>query len=104
MQGAACGAGTVGVYHQNVRSLLPKMDKIRYISRATDAAVVCLTETHLSDNIDNRAVCVPGYAITGRDWPSGAGGGLAVAGRDDLGAETRTMTRHSGSKLESLWL
>ena len=98
---AAGDGGTVILCQQNVRSLVPKIDEVRELLRT---AVLCLTETHLSDSIDDLALYLSGCTVTRSDRRSGAGGGVAVVARDDLGVEPIGVERHqlSSSRLESI--
>lgn len=91
--------------HQNVRSLIAKIDQIRELMHKRSIAIMYMTETHLSSGIDNRALCLPGYCTERSDRTTGGGGGVAVSVRDDLGVERLASSSIiPDSKLESIWL
>ena len=53
--------------HLNINSLLPKIDDLREIVKASNATVVGITESKLDDSINDCEICIEGYNIIRRD-------------------------------------
>ena len=53
--------------HLNTNSLLPKIDDLREIVKASNSKVVGITESKLDDSINDCEICIEGYNIIRRD-------------------------------------
>ena len=49
------------ILHLNINNLLPKIDKIRFIIKQTNAAIIGISESKLDSSILNREVETVGY-------------------------------------------
>ena len=49
------------ILHLNINNLLPKIDKIRFIIKQTNAAIIGISESKLDSSILNREVDIVGY-------------------------------------------
>ena len=77
--------------HINVNSLLPKIDKLKCISKKTKAAVIGITESKLDHSVSDLEVNLPGYDILRCDRNKNGGGGVACYIRNDLCFNTRAL-------------
>ena len=78
--------------HVNVRSLVPSLDDVNIILKDNDIDVLCITETWLQQDFDNRFLIFPGYSVIRVDRPSRdgrnvRGGGICVLCRSCLRGE-----------------
>lgn len=63
----------------NVQSLIKNMDEIRFILSQTCLDFLCFTETWLSDEFTDQAICIDGYKLIRKDRDSNVRyGGLCV--------------------------
>ncbi|XP_043210133.1 uncharacterized protein LOC122375044 [Amphibalanus amphitrite] len=83
------------------------MDEVNYALQGKAIDILCLSETWLTDNIDNSFLIFPGYTVLRRDRPARPGrrrgGGVCILVRATLRAETLTVPA-GDSQLESLWI
>ena len=75
--------------HINVRSIVNKMDQMRFLARSTNAAVVAVSETWLDESIYDSEVKIPGYSILRNDR-NRDGGGVCLYIRDNVAFKRRT--------------
>lgn len=61
----------------NIQSLKSKLDELTLIATSKDLDVICLTETWLSEDIEDDLVRISGYKIMRNDRKSRRGGGTA---------------------------
>ena len=88
-------------YYANCRSILPKMDELRYlVTSSSPPSVVALTETWLDQTIQCFEVCLPNYRLLRRDR-SRHGGGVAIYLHDSI-AVTTTFTHPSVELLSAV--
>ena len=78
--------------HVNVRSLVPSLDDVNIILKDNDIDVLCITETWLQQDFDNRFLIFPGYSVIrvdrpARDGRNVRGGGICVLCRSCLRGE-----------------
>ena len=100
----ATAAAPLTLGHLNIRSLTAHLDQLNQLLLTEKLDVICLSETFLNKNVDDRTLIVPGYRMLRRDRSGGSsGGGVAVLLRSDLRAE-QLRTPTGGSSLETLWL
>ena len=103
---------TLSIGHANVRPLIPNIDSVNQTLSDHQLDVLCLTETWLTDSIDDRILVFPGYRLLRRDRATSSrggrgaaavrGGGVAIIYRESL---TATVLSASGSgPFESLWV
>ena len=69
--------------HLNINGLLNKIDKLRYIARSSNAAVIGITETKLGNTVYDSEVTVDGYNIVRNDRNRN-GGGVACYIRNNI--------------------
>ena len=53
--------------HLNVRSLIEKIDEIRFLLLKLNFDVLCLSETWLNDSVSNEQVCIDEYSLIRKD-------------------------------------
>ena len=74
-----------GLYfmHLNARSILPKMDEIRFLINKTQVGALCISETWLDPSINDSAIEMDNYSLIRKDRNRN-GGGVCVFIRSDL--------------------
>ena len=87
--------------HINVRSLLPKLDEVRIISRQTKAACICITETWLDDTVPDAEIFIDNYIVQRNDR-NRQGDGVLIYVRKDFAFNSRCDLQHE--ELEATWL
>ncbi|CAB4026053.1 Hypothetical predicted protein [Paramuricea clavata] len=98
------GSG-VKIVHQNIRSLLPKIDELRLLISSVQSKIdlFTLSETWLTDDVADSEVSIEGYTFHRRDRGSKEkGGGLGIYVRNDLSVSRRFDLEQSN--IESLWV
>ena len=91
---------TISCVHNNVCSLLPKVDLIE--SELSDHDVICLTETHLNNSITDDRLAILGFQKPKRKDRNRFGGGVAIYIKNSLYAKRREDLECQG--LELLWV
>ena len=76
--------GEVSVFHWNSRSIRHKLDHLQTISN--DSSIICVTESHLDENILTTDIKLPGYHEPFRNDRNSFGGG-------SLGLHCRLLAR-----------
>ena len=61
--------------YANVRGLVGKIASVKEVLSDTDASIVCVTETHLSEN---KGIIVDGYSFFGKAREGKSGGGVGI--------------------------
>ena len=69
--------------HLNINSLLPKIDKLRYMVNLSNAAVIGITQSKLDDCILDSEIQIDNYEVLRCDR-NRKGGGVACCVRNDL--------------------
>ena len=98
------GSG-VKIVHQNIRSLLPKIDELRLLISSVQSKIdlITLSETWLTDDVSDSEVNIEGYTFNRRDRGSKEkGGGLGIYVRNNLLVNRRFDLEQSN--IESLWV
>ena len=95
-------SGGIMVGQITVRSLMPSLDEVNGLLQTNNIDILCVAETWLSTDIDDRYLLFPGYCVSRRDR-EGRGGGLCVIYRDSL-VPVELDVPTTGSHLETLWL
>ena len=104
IQATAAKRSALNVGHLNVRSLMAHIDEINHLILLERLDVLCVSETWLTDAVDDRMLQFPGYVISRRDRRGGkSGGGVAIIYRNTVTAEPLRVPAAT-SALESLWL
>ena len=104
IQATAAKRSALNVGHLNVRSLMAHIDEINHLILSERLDVLCVSETWLTDAVDDRMLQFPGYVISRRDRRGGkSGGGVAIIYRNTVTAEPLRVPAAT-SALESLWL
>ena len=90
--------------HLNVNSLLPKVDELRLLLlRYKDIDFFSITETHLSSNISDDEIGIPGYTIYRLDRQAQSkGGGVLVYVRNCVSVSRRYDLE--SKSIEGIWL
>ena len=91
----------------NSRSLLNKIEEIDRISIEASPELIGITESWLSDQIDNDQICVDGYNIhrQHRDRPDKTrGGGLVWYAKTGLNIQSVLGVNNCTNNMESLWV
>ena len=95
---AAVPAVGITVGHINVRSLMPSLDEVNGLLNTNNIDVLCISETWLSADVDDRYLVFPGYCVIRRDRKT-RGGGIYVC--DLPGLTGSGGPRCSDSRLQS---
>ena len=90
------------VGHLNVNRLMPSIDDVNMILSDKKLDILCLSETFLSDQVDDRFLIFPGHAVMRRDRLTN-GGGVCVIYKDYMDVEEMVVPS-IGSPLECLWV
>ena len=92
------------VCHQNIRSLLPKIDQVRALLESHKGiSIFGVTESHLSNNISDTEITINGYKLYRKDPQSNhRGGGVLVYLADSLSALRREDLEKP--ELEAIWI
>ena len=78
-----------------------KLSYVKDMAMEGNSAFIAMTETHLSENVENAEVNIPGYMIYRADRASPRShGGCMVYVRNDLA--TQLVTSHSNGFCETL--
>lgn len=91
----------IRVGHLNVNRLMPSIDDVNLILQDRNLDILCLSETFLSDKVDDRYLIFPGYVVKRRDRQTN-GGGVCIIYRDHIDVEEFDVPT-TGSPLECLW-
>lgn len=67
----------LGFIHLNVRSLVPKIDKIKIWANTTNTDIMVLSETWLKKSVPDELTSIEGYKVYRTDRV-GKGGGIAI--------------------------
>ena len=51
----------IHILHLNIRSLLSKIDELRYIAIKSKATIICITETWLDETVWDPEISIPEY-------------------------------------------
>lgn len=101
----------LNIAHTNVRSLVPKIDEVNQTLQKYDLDVLCVSESWLSEPVQNRVLIFPGYKIIRKDRPktpgqhnraAARGGGVAILHRSDLTVTTLPIS--TSGPCETLWV
>ena len=92
------------VCHQNIRSLLPKIDQVRALLEPHKGInILGVTESHLSNNVSDTEITIDGYKLYRKDRQSNhRGGGVLVYLADSLSALRREDLEKP--ELEAIWI
>ena len=85
------------ITHLNCVSLLKYFDEIKQFICHTNIDILTLSETHLSSEIDDGEIAVPGYCLVRRDR-NRHGGGLATYIKNDI----NFVSRHDLNQYDNL--
>ncbi|CAG2243737.1 unnamed protein product [Mytilus edulis] len=92
--------GFFSIFHLNIRSMRNKVDYVENISNEAD--VICLTETHLDENIKNEDILIEGYNRDPyRKDRNSSGGGIIIYISKFIQAKPRPDLDFDN---EALWL
>ena len=92
--------GEVSVFHWNSRSIRHKLDHLQTISN--DSSIICVTESHLDENILTTDIKLPGYHEPFRNDRNCFGGGVLVYTAYYLHVLRRNDLEFNGGEL--IWL
>ncbi|KAI4466573.1 hypothetical protein MML48_2g00000186 [Holotrichia oblita] len=88
------------IAHLNVRSLLPKLADVQQVMNDLNVDVFCLTETWLTNAVDNSMVRIEGYNLYRRDRDGRCGGGVAIDARSCF----KCFVIESNPIIEQIWI
>ena len=91
----------ISVAHINIRGLVKNLSEVKILLQYTQIDLLALTETHLTDRIDDSEVCIDGYEIIRRDRKNRQGGSCAMYYKNYL--DTLELRKYNSNKLEALW-
>lgn len=87
----------------NIRSLIPKLQSLRIISVIVKPCFICVTETWLTESVNDSTIALPGYDIFRTDRTSKLGGGCIIYSRTDMCASILDDPPEGGFQ-ESVWI
>ena len=90
----------IHILHLNIRSLLSKIDELRYIAIKSKATIICITETWLDETVWDTEISIPEYNILRKDR-NRDGGGVCMYIRSDIAHRVRIDFQHP--ELETVW-
>ena len=93
----------------NTRGLYPKCNQnkipmLKELASEDNSTFLALTETHLSSDIIDAEISIPGYTIFRTDRKDRSHGGVAVYVRDDFAASTEKLAGFSDGTIEFIVL
>ncbi|BHF71211.1 hypothetical protein SprV_0401426600 [Sparganum proliferum] len=89
-------------YYTNVQSILPKLDELKIHICDLSPDVVSLTESWLSENVDDRELMLPGFQLFRRDRRDRQGGGVVTYVKHGLLVSEKT--EQFACSAETIWL
>nr|VZI50477.1 unnamed protein product [Spirometra erinaceieuropaei] len=89
-------------FYTNVQSILPKLDELKIDIYDLSPDVASLTETWLSENVDDRELMLPGFQLFQRDRRERQGGGVVTYVKDGLLVSEKT--EQFACSAETIWL
>lgn len=99
------------IVHLNVRSLINKVDIIRYLISDSDIDCLCLTETWLRDIISDNLIHIEGYKlwridreVKDKNGKVIRGGGICIYLKDKYEGELIDLPNHNQENIEMLCL
>ena len=90
------------ITHLNIRSLLPKLDKVRSrLAGRSPPSIIAFTESWLDNTVSDGEICIPGYKVYRKDrnWN---GGGIVLFVDEELRINRRTDLE--STDLKAVWL
>ena len=90
------------IAHINICGLIKNLNEIYLLLQCTKLDMVALTETHLTDIIEDKTIKIKGYDIIHSDCRDRWGGGRALYYKDHL--EAAKMPKYQPNDLEALWV
>ena len=88
--------------HTNIRSIVKNLNEIKPLLQHTNFGLLALTETHLTDQIDDSEVYIDGYEIIRMDCKNRPGGGCAIYYKNFL--DVVVIAKYDTTELEALWV
>nr|VZI20893.1 unnamed protein product [Spirometra erinaceieuropaei] len=88
--------------YTNVQSLLSKFDELKIYLCDLSPDVISLTETWLTQHVDDRELALPGYQMFRRDREGRQGGGVLTYVKNGLNVSDKTDNFSCSS--EAIWL
>ena len=64
---SSCKSGALSILYFNARSLLPKIDELRALSRTHKPHIICIVESWLDETILDSELCIGNYDIVRLD-------------------------------------
>nr|VZI10689.1 unnamed protein product [Spirometra erinaceieuropaei] len=89
-------------FYTNVQSILPKLDELKIHICDLSPDIVSLTETWLSENVDDRELRLPGFQLFRRDRRERQGGGVVTYVKHGLLVSEKT--EQFACSAETIWL
>ena len=86
--------------HINARSIVNKVEEIKFLARSSNASVLAVSETWLDDSILDSEIKIPGYKVIRHDR-NREGGGVCLYIRENLAFNERPDLKHK--KLETIF-
>ena len=90
------------ILYANVRSVLPKVDELRYTLHANNFDVFACSESWLNDQHDDKIIQISGYRVFREDRQRRLGGGVAVWVKDSI--QVSRLSCEHPAQLECLTL
>ena len=104
IQGLPLTSRGLHIYQHNICSLYSKLDELKYVinNSVSKVDIYGLTETHLSSNVSDNMLLIPGYSFYRRDRVQYGRGGVAAYISNQLRVKRRSDLE--SPEVESLWL
>ena len=88
----------------NVRSLLPKIDELSARISCQPTNVIAITESWLSEDIDDNLLSIEGFNIYRKDRAFGRGGGVCAYISSDIPSKRRLDLENAAFECLWIWL
>nr|VZI16801.1 unnamed protein product [Spirometra erinaceieuropaei] len=88
--------------YTNAQSVLSKLDELRILTHDLHPDVISITETCLSEQIDDRELMLPGFQLFRKDRQNRRGGGIVTFVKNGLYVSEKTAQLTCST--EALWL
>ena len=91
----------ISMAHINIPGLVKNLSEVKILLQYTQIDLPALTETHLTDRIDDSEICIDGYEIIPRDRKNKQGGGCPIYYKNYL--DILELRKYDSNELEALW-
>ena len=90
------------IEHINSQSVRSSLDEIEIMIKEREVDILCISETWLEPNVEDKFINIPNFKIFRCD--SGMGGGACIYVRDDLQVTLLNSNIAKHTQVEDIWL